>query len=108
MFNNREEFLNHIRTAPNPKKVREQFLEELQEGKNAILEFRQELQKVFQERNPAPTIDENQIDKEQTRQAEAVASHMEAITGRLADIAGSFANMSAKLSESSDVLGRFK
>lgn len=108
MFNNRKEFLDHIRTAPNPKKVREDFLQELQESKEEILDFRQELQKVFQERNPMPPPSESRIDEDQTRQAVSVARHMSKITEQLADIAGGIADMSAKAAKGASVLGRFQ
>lgn len=107
MFDNKQEFFDHLRSAPNPKELKKQFLEELREGKKNIIEFRNELKKIIEERSPAPKVDEPQISDTQKDKAEYVAQHMEKITGKLVDIAENFASMAVEGKKASDIIRRF-
>jgi len=107
MFNNKQEFFDHLRSAPNPKELRKQFLEELQEDKKNILEFRNELKKIIEERSPAPKVDEAKISETQKDKAEYMVQHMEKVTEDLVHIAENFTSMALEGKKSSDIIRRF-
>jgi len=107
MFDNKQEFFDHLRSAPNPKELRKQFLENLQEGKKDILQIRNELKKIIEERSPVPKIDESQISNTQKDKAKYVAQHMEKTTEDLVNIAENFASMAVEGKKSSDIIRRF-
>ena len=108
MFNNRDELLGKLKSAPNPKELKEQFLEELQEGKEGILDFREELGQVLKERSIIPDIQDEDFYTPQMKKAQDVADHLEKITSDFSKIGSKFSDNSKRLLKTASVLGAFK
>jgi len=108
MFNNRKELLGKLKSAPNPKELKEQFLEELQEGKEEILDFREELGQALKERSVIPDIEDPEFYKTQMKGIDVVTNQLEKISSHILNISSKFVYNSKKIQEYSSALRRFK
>lgn len=103
MIQDQEEYFERLENAPTPEEIRENYIEEATNTREAILDFRKRLgnslrKRAIQRTNPLPNAQETQQEV-----VENISNNLEEISEKFAYITSQFSETSVKTENLMDI-----
>lgn len=107
-MSDKQQFLEGLKSAPNPKELKEEFLEKFKKRREDIFETRDKIKKILNDRSPSAKPDEKKISNIHMENAESMAKHMEKATEEFINIAENITKLSSEGNSLSNIIRRFR